>query len=109
MLRMYQRVLGKEGYEVVCAADGILGVEAYRAAPDFAKVITDMGMPNATGLYVIEEIRKLNPEQKIYLAASCDKEHLERAQALGIDGFLRKAFDHVDLIKLIRGELISEE
>lgn len=104
ILRLYQRLLTREGYEVVTANDGLEGVETYRASPDFATVITDIGMPRASGLYVIEEIRKINPDQRILVVASCSNEDLQKAQDLGISGFLTKPFgDGSSLVRLVKG------
>jgi len=104
ILRLYQRLLPKEGYEVVTAGDGLEGVEKYCASPDFGTVITDIGMPRASGLYVIEEIRKINPDQRILVVASCSNEDLQRARELGISGFLAKPFgDGSSLVRLVKG------
>ena len=104
ILRLYQRLLTREGYEVVTANDGLEGVETYQRSPDFATVITDIGMPRASGLYVIEEIRKINTDQRILVVASCSNEDLQRARELGISGFLAKPFgDGSSLVRLVKG------
>ena len=59
--RVLSRLLSREGFEVLTAADGSLGLEVLRTqSVDF--VFTDIHMPNLDGLGLLKEIKSLAPE-----------------------------------------------
>lgn len=66
--RLLRRVLEKEGYEVLDAADGKEGINLFRANPTDL-VITDIIMPNQEGMETIQELKKEFP-QVIIIAIS---------------------------------------
>lgn len=60
--RFYSRVLAKNGYESVCAAEGDEGYDLISApGADFDLLIVDLLMPVSTGWELIERVRN-NPE-----------------------------------------------
>ena len=61
---MVRRMLESEHHTILEAADGIDGVKVFQEEqPDV--VVTDIIMPNADGLEVIQRILKINPQAKI--------------------------------------------
>src|SRR5688572_30578375 len=59
-----QNILKKNGYEVILAQNGNVGLELFKKEkPDI--VITDMLMPDKEGLQTISEIRAVKADAKI--------------------------------------------
>ncbi|MFH1276144.1 MAG: response regulator [Candidatus Woesearchaeota archaeon] len=103
---IYKRKFAREGHAIDLAEDGQLGVEAFLREPKkYDLVITDMNMPNRDGLYVIEQIKKVDLLQKVALIASCNPEDLQNARNLGVDGYLEKPFLLSDLSDFVNGFL----
>ena len=55
--RLVSSQLEKEGYEVIQAADGREGVQAFLDDPEIRLVITDLLMPEMDGFELIKKIR----------------------------------------------------
>lgn len=61
---LFAEVLGDEGYDVEVAADGEEGLDAYsRNPPDI--VISDIFMPEKTGIEVAVDVWRRHPDAKI--------------------------------------------
>jgi len=75
-------LLEGEGYEVVTATSGPEGLEVFSESdPDL--VITDMRMPEVTGVDVLEAIRRDSPTVPvIVLSAAASKQAAERVVEL---------------------------
>jgi DNA-binding NtrC family response regulator len=59
---LLQRFLALEGYKVMCAADGIEGLELFTRHPGaFRAVILDVLMPRMNGAELFTAIRTINP------------------------------------------------
>jgi len=82
---------------VVTANDGIEGVKAYEKN-SFDVIITDLTMPNMSGLEMIEKIKKINEDQAILITtAHNEPEYIMRAKKSGVDGYIMKPFDFMQL------------
>lgn len=79
-------------------------LEAFLAQPDmFDLVITDMTMPNMTGDKLVGELIKIRPDIPIILCTGfSEMMSEEKAEALGIKGFLMKPVVMKDLSGMIR-------
>jgi len=64
LLRMIMvDALTDEGYHVLEAADGVAGLEIFRAHPDIDVLVTDIGLPKGlTGKQVADQARAVRPE-----------------------------------------------
>jgi len=83
------------GYEVMREATGDAGVETFtRVRPDV--VILDLNLPDASGLVVLERLRRENGAV-ILLTGQGDIETAVRAMQLGAENFLTKPVDMVHL------------
>jgi response regulator NasT len=102
IIRMGLRtILTELGHTVYSAADGIEAVSlAQREQPDIA--LLDIRMPFRDGLDVAAEILKQRPIPIIMLTAYNDKDLLERATALLVQGYLIKPVKRDDLISQMR-------
>ena len=92
------------GYDVVDAANGRLGLKAFRKSPTDL-VITDLYMPERDGLEVIEALRRAHRNVKVLAisGASGTMGYFPLAQALGAVAVLQKPFSPSVLLKAGRG------
>lgn len=97
--------LQRSGFDVVTAADGARGLEAFAAArPDV--VVLDVSMPVLDGREVLRRIRADGSWTPVVMLTQVG-EAGERAMALdeGADDYLNKPFDPVELIARVRAVL----
>ena len=62
---LLQTILGRAGYDVNTAPDGVLGMRSHREAPADL-IITDIVMPEKEGIELIRELRQAQPDVKIF-------------------------------------------
>jgi signal transduction histidine kinase/CheY-like chemotaxis protein len=111
--RFVQRYLEKRGHTVAVAANGELGVTAFKEN-EFDLVLMDVQMPVMDGLQAAEAIRRWegNPEDHhvpvVGLTAHASAEDRERCLEAGMDGYLAKPVNLSDLDKVIRDVLNQE-
>jgi class 3 adenylate cyclase len=93
------RRLGREGYEVECAADGARALEAV-AARRFDLVLLDIMMPGINGYQVLERL-KATPELRhipvIMISALDEIDSIVRCIEMGAEDYLPKPFNPVIL------------
>ncbi|MCA6449990.1 MAG: response regulator [Chitinophagaceae bacterium] len=85
--------LKKEGYEVIVTTDGRQAIEELEQAnPDV--IVTDIMMPYASGLEVINFVRqKLNRKTPIIILSAMEQEKVVmEAFELGADDYITKPF-----------------
>ena len=110
--QIVSETLEAEGYEVLQASNGRIGIDLFRAAPADL-VITDIIMPVHEGVGTIIELRKEYPDLKIIamsggaLAGAVD--YLELAEKLGASATLTKPFRQERLLAAVRKALGEEE
>ena len=70
MLMMSLRmVLIEKGYNILSAGDGLTALKIYQEKKnDIALVLTDLGLPNMTGLEVCQRIKTIKPNEHMILA-----------------------------------------
>ncbi len=102
--RSLKKVLEKDGYEVLLAEDGKRAVNMIRErGDDIEIVISDFRMPGMDGLETLMAIEKINPEiTKIILTGYATMEKAIESVNAGIDGFLTKPFENVELRAKVR-------
>ena len=103
--RMLRAALTQEGYEVTTAADGGTGIE--RATSDvYDLVLTDLKLPLASGLEVLEASRTAHPEVPVVvLTAHGTVRAAVEAMKHGAVDFLEKPIEIDDLALLIDSHL----
>lgn len=96
------KLLSKIFETVYAAEDGVKGLEDYKAFhPDI--VITDIKMPNMSGLELAAHIREISLDTKILImSAFDDKENLHKAIDIGVSSFLAKPVAMKELVKELR-------
>jgi CheY-like chemotaxis protein len=99
-----KRMLGLQGYQVEARTSPVAALEVFRANPEkFDAVITDMTMPQLTGLSLAREILAIRPEIPIILCTGfSDQANEEKARSAGIRAFLFKPLIMQDLATAVR-------
>ncbi|MBU4344173.1 MAG: response regulator [Desulfobacteraceae bacterium] len=102
--RSVVRALKKEPYNIYTADNGERGIEFIKGNIfDVATVISDYKMPGLNGLETLARIASINPEiTRIILTGYATMEAAIMATNEGIDGFLTKPFDNIELRAKIR-------
>lgn len=97
--------LSKHVKKLIVAKDGEEGLELYKKyKPDI--IITDIQMPKINGLQMSEEILKIDPSIPIVLTtAYSDSKYLIRAIELGIDKYIIKPINMLEILTIIQKSL----
>ena len=96
-----------EGFIVVRAEDGLLGLEAARSKrPDV--IVSDVMMPNMSGLEMVTEL-KADPDTAeipvILLSAKAQGSDVRQGIEAGADDYITKPFEPLDLIDRVNSLL----
>ena len=101
--------LKANGYNIFFANDGASALlEASKHIPDL--IVLDIGLPGDDGFVVMEKIKRIPLIADIpivVLSASDARTNQARAIAAGAKAFLRKPFDDVELVALIRDATVK--
>jgi adenylate cyclase len=102
--RAVQKALGKENYPMFAASNGSEAIKIVQDHPaEIAVCISDFKMPGLDGLQTLAAIGSINPEiTRIMLTGYATLEGAIAATNEGIDGFLTKPFDNVELRAKVR-------
>jgi DNA-binding NtrC family response regulator len=108
---LYRTVLEREGYEVHTAENGVAGLRVVQEHA-FDLFITDIFMPEKSGIETIEELLEISPELKIIAVSGGGIErervsHLILAQRYGAVSALVKPVPLKDLRSEVRRLLAS--
>jgi serine/threonine-protein kinase PpkA len=105
------RLLKLEGYDIVSAINGRLGLECARQErPDL--VISDVSMPEMDGFQLLEALRadrELAATSVMLLTALDDRASMRRGMTAGADDYLAKPFTRIELLEALQGLLKKKE
>ncbi len=106
-----KRNLESLGYEVVTERNPINALNVFKENPNaFDLIITDISMPDMTGIRLSEEIMKIRPNIPIILCSGFSERVSEQqAKALGIKYFLLKPYRLSEMAKKIRLALDAKQ
>ncbi|MGH2409459.1 MAG: response regulator [Chloroflexota bacterium] len=100
--------LGKEGYQVVTAVDGVQALEqARQASPDL--VILDIMLPRLDGLEVCRAIRRDSSVPIVMLTAKSGETDTVLGLEMGADDYLAKPFRLRELLARVKAQLRRAE
>jgi len=95
--------LSKEGYEIIEAEDGKIGIELYNRHHPIL-IILDLKMPIMDGIEFLEkaQIKPYDRTGVIVLTGFGEDKDIEKCYNLGVTGFLRKPHNVYELIGLVK-------
>jgi chemosensory pili system protein ChpA (sensor histidine kinase/response regulator) len=102
--RVTQRLLQREGYRVVLAADGLQALERLQEERP-AVVLSDIEMPRMDGFDLARNIRgdvRLKDLPIVMITSRIAEKHREHAKELGVDHYLGKPYAEEELMSLVR-------
>jgi len=103
ILKLLQVNFEMEGYTVVCANDGVEGLEKARSErPDI--VLCDIMMPRMDGLEVTRELKGSDDTKDIpiiLLSAKAQASDVQAGKDMGADDYLTKPFDPLELLERV--------
>ncbi|WP_417518117.1 response regulator [Minwuia sp.] len=103
-LQVARVMLEKAGYLVSAAEDGASAVAAVRDG-DFEIILMDVQMPDMDGFEVTAKIRAMGGRKAaipiVAVTANAMPEHRDECLAKGMDDFIAKPFDKVELLQLV--------
>ncbi|HKI61661.1 MAG TPA: response regulator [Mariprofundaceae bacterium] len=99
------KMLMKIGFEVVCAENGVHGMEMFRThQKDLVLVLLDMTMPRMGGVDAMRAMREINPNIPILLVSGySEQETHDLPESERPDGFVQKPFRFNALKKALLG------
>ena len=101
MSSLLQEMLEVFDFESVRASDGNEALNELQKG-DFSMVITDMRMPNMTGLELLEKVKGLYPKMPVVLISGyCVNDLNDKPENVRADGFLGKPLMMSDIEKLL--------
>jgi adenylate cyclase len=102
--RSLKKVLAKDGYKILLVENGMEAIDIVRDNErNIETVISDFKMPGIDGLETLIEIGSINPEiTRIMLMGYATMESAIDSVNAGIDGFLTKPFENIELRAKIR-------
>jgi chemosensory pili system protein ChpA (sensor histidine kinase/response regulator) len=101
--RVTQRLLSREGYQVVLAKDGVDALEQLQDyAPDV--MLVDIEMPRMDGFDLTRHVRgdeRLKHIPIVMITSRTANKHRDHALALGVDEYLGKPYQEDELLELL--------
>jgi DNA-binding response OmpR family regulator len=111
ILKLLEVNFEMEGFQVVRAADGAEGLERAREVlPDI--VVLDVMMPRMTGYEVAKALREDGDTAHIpiiFVTARAQSSDVERGMELGVEDYVTKPFDPLDLIDRVNNLLARSQ
>lgn len=102
--RVLRRSLMAAGYDVRTAADGESALDTFRDfKPDL--IITDLSMPEMSGIELCREIRKVSEVPIIVLSVKGEEQTKVEALDAGADDYITKPFGIDELLARVRATL----
>jgi two-component system chemotaxis response regulator CheY len=97
--------LGKAGYTVIEACDGVDGLDQIGKNEDLSAVICDVNMPRMSGIDMIESVHKEGSRPTLpilMLTTEGQRELIQRAKQSGAKGWIIKPFVPEMLLAAVR-------
>ena len=105
MRKLVKDFLGREGYQVLEAGDGMEAMEVFYDEKDIALIILDVMMPRMDGWQVCREIRQYSKVPIIMLTARGDERDELLGFELGVDEYISKPFSPKILVARVEAIL----
>ena len=107
LVKMTTKMLESLGYRVMARTGSVEAFEAFKARPDdIDLIVSDMTMPNLTGVELTEKIRALGYNTPVVICTGYSSRINEsNAASLGIQGFVMKPVLKKELAQVVRDVL----
>jgi len=107
IIKLEQQVLERLGYHVTSWVGSMEALNSFKADPDkFDLIITDMTMPNMTGIQLSNEIKAIRPDIPVIICTGfSDQINQENSRELGIQGYVLKPVIQREIAAMIRDVL----
>ncbi len=107
LAQLGKAMLERLGYDVRACSGSLEALEIFRSAPDsFDILVTDLTMPNMTGMRLARELRNIRHTLPVVICTGySDQITPEHVQSLGINGLLHKPLVLGDLSREVRRAL----
>ena len=105
ILELLELYLGKEGYDIVKATDGLEALYTIKRNKDFDLVIIDIMMPHIDGYKLVKEIRNLYNIPIIMLSAKNQDEDKILGLDLGADDYITKPFNPLEIVARVNAQI----
>lgn len=92
-------------YEVIHAHDGQEGLTCLGEATDVDLILLDVNMPNMNGLEFLGKVKTdaaLKDIPVVIISTEGKEEDTERAMTAGASAYIKKPFDHKQLLDVIK-------
>jgi|GEM_PF-6937816 len=107
LLEMTGQTLKRLGYQVLALTSGPEALEAFRARPEsFDLVVTDLTMPQMTGVELAQEMLRIRPDLPIVVCTGFGElMSREKALDLGLSALIHKPLHRRELARTVRQAL----
>jgi len=104
MLRLLERFLSRQGYQVLLAADGEQAIDGYcRHKTEIDVVLLDVGLPKVSGVDVFRKMKKENPDVRVVVASGyLDARMKTEMYRAGVKAFLDKPYLLPEMLETLR-------
>jgi PAS domain S-box-containing protein len=104
LVHLLQLMLESKGYKVYVAQDGLKAIEIYKQHREEIKlVLTDMGLPEMTGMDEFKKLKRIDPNVKIVFASGFfNPDTKSELLQTGAKGFIQKPYEANEILKTIR-------
>jgi CheY-like chemotaxis protein len=108
--KILQKLLSKEGYNVIVATTGQEAIDKSKSL-DFDLIVSDIRMPQIDGIETIKKIRQVlkdsgkKPVPEILITGYADESSYNDALELKVADYIYKPFDTKEFLDVIRRNL----
>jgi len=103
MCKLIEKVLIKEGYEIIIASDGEEALDKIKNKKDIKLVIADIKMPKKDGVNLLKEIQEDYPTIKVVLmTAYGDVEQYLQMMDMGAYEYMPKPIKIDELVRVVK-------
>ena len=104
IIRLETMMLERLGYRITSRTNSLEALEVFKATPDeFDLILSDMTMPDLTGLQLAQAIKKIRPDIPFMICSGFSEQiSNESVNELGIQGYVAKPLEKRVLAQAIR-------
>jgi PAS domain S-box-containing protein len=107
LIDMVRLILKSKGYKVFTAQDGNEAIKVYKLHKnEIDIVLTDMGLPEMTGLDMFKKLKEVNINVKAVFASGYFEPDIKsEIMKAGAKGFVQKPYSHGEILRILRNVL----